>query len=92
MAYPDLKVNVPNKFSQPLAISVDGGKSWTNQLTIEYGMECMIGFGLQNAGLTDAENVPVKILVNDIPVIDVTLNLDKKLNTKYIIDGMFVKI
>ena len=70
---PDLAVNTNGTFIQPLMITVDGGITWTAPAVIEYGQGVGIGFALKNAGDADANNVPVKILVNDEVIIDETL-------------------
>jgi len=70
---PDLAVNTNGTFIQPLMITVDGGITWTAPAVIEYGQGVGISFALKNAGDADANNVPVKILVNDEVIIDKTL-------------------
>ena len=69
---PDLAVNTNGTFIQPLMITVDGGTTWIAPGVIEYGQGFDIGFALKNAGTANAENVPVRILVNGEIILDKT--------------------
>ena len=71
---PDLAVNTNGTFIQPLMITVDDGTTWIAPGVIEYGQGFDIGFALKNAGTANAENVPVRILVNGEIILDKTYN------------------
>ncbi len=71
---PDLKVNTPNRFPQPLAISTDDGLTWIAPAEIELEKAFFIGFGIKNAGDVTAEEVPYQVKVNDTVLFERTLN------------------
>ena len=71
---PDLAVNTDGFFTQPLMITLDDGTTWIAPEVIEYGQGFDIGFALKNAGTANAENVPVRILVNGEIILDKTYN------------------
>ena len=63
---PNLKVNTPSGFPQPVAISIDDGMTWTAPGTLAEGTGFKLGFGFTNSGRAAAEDVTFQITLDGV--------------------------
>ena len=68
MYLPDLTVYTRNGFPQPVAISIDGQKSWIDPASVAEGTVFDVGFSLINGGYDYASNIDVEVTINGEPL------------------------